>query len=212
MPNVRLKLNDVMRFFALLSIFLFPSLIISQNFEEDEVAKVYISILYQIDHNPVKLVIRETTSYYNLENSIDNFKENQYSRFFSDPPINNIYFALFDKYKCCTEKLKKINFIIKQDSAQNIDILTDNEYKEIFDSKRYHSLRQEYGYKEFNKRFPESYGYYCFSWPVFSDDKKIAICYMESNSSIKSGYGKLIFLEKVNYEWEIRYLIDLWIS
>lgn len=201
-----------MRIFTLLLLVLLPSLIISQNSDENEVARVYLNILYQIENKSLKLVIRETTVAYDLQNSIENIKENQFSRFFSDPPIDKIYFPLFDKYKCCTEKLMNINFIIKNDSANNIDILSDNEFIEIFDSNKYHSIRQDYGFKEFNKRYPESNGYYCFSWPVFSNDKKLAICYMENNSSSKSGYGALIFLEKVNDYWEIKYLVDLWIS
>jgi hypothetical protein len=201
-----------MRFLTILLIVVLPELIFSQHLDENEIAKVYLTILHQVENKPIKYLIRQTTSYYNPENSLENFKRDQFSGFFGGPPISKNYYPLFDDYKSCTEISHNIDLINELDSTDKIDLFTDQEYQELFNSNQYQSFKKDFGFKELQNRYPGSYGYYSFSWPEFSDDNKLALCYMEYHSSIKAGNGALIFLEKVNDEWKIKYLINLWLS
>jgi hypothetical protein len=199
-----------MKYLTIVFLLIFHFACLAQNVNETEKCQLYMAIIKQYGDKSEKYLIRETTNSYKINNSLQEFKPEMFFPFFSRPPIDSLYFPLFDKYTKLANRSENIKEIILQDTSKRMEVFTDLEYQDIFTNKNYQSIRQDFGFEELRRRHPETFGYYAFSPIIFSGDKQHAICYLETLAASKGGAGFLVFMEKAISKWRIKYLLHLW--
>lgn len=193
---------------------IFPLIISAQNLSNKELSQIYRNIIIQYGDKSNSYLIRETTgkNTSRIDKPVNSFEKRMFSFFFEGPPIDSNYFVLFERYIELQDEIKNITDIIKEDSTKTLGVFTDTEYQQIFNNKKYETIRQDFGYREFHRRYPNCESLYTFSQIIVSIDNKYGICYMEESSASKAGFGALIFIIKINGNWQIKHWIELWIS
>ena len=68
------------------------------------------------------------------------------------------------------------------------------------------------GWKNFYIMYPKSAGLFKFSKVYFSTDVTKAVFYYSHQKNGLNGHGDLVVMEKINDQWQVKYLISLWQS
>jgi len=68
------------------------------------------------------------------------------------------------------------------------------------------------GWQRFYEKYPDSRGIIALSRPGLNTAMDIALVYVGSQSGWLSGYGRLVVLKKIDDQWVVQKLEELWIS
>ena len=131
--------------------------------------------------------------------------------FYSRNNLNAYKSLKNDTIKTLLKDLKGITNIsvdLKNDGFEdrrNFEIINSSEINKIFKGNYYD--RQ---WKRFNKRYPNSHGYYQFS--LIAESSEFAVLYYVRRSNPLSAEGDLVALKKINGNWSVIFTLYLWQS
>jgi len=201
-----------MKYLIVVLFSLFHFITWSQVVNQKDKCQLYLEIIKKYGDKSAKYLIKETTTKSPIINHLELYNQSKkaFLHPFCGPPLDSINTKLFYQYIVQSDKPENIRNIIELDSTNTFKVLTQKEFEDIFNNKKYQSIRKDFGFIELERRYPDCRGYYAFSSLIYSEDVKHVICYMENDKYSKACNGFLVFLEKSEKEWFIKYMLYLW--